>query len=70
MKTIKISDRKTFIRLISKMGYVRIKHRKHECWSNGDYKVFIPSKGKFSRPLYERLLNDCRANARDSEQVP
>lgn len=59
---MKIGDRKTFIKLISAIGYVKIPNGKHEKYSNGRFVLNVPSPGKFSRPLYQRLYREAIAN--------
>jgi predicted RNA binding protein YcfA (HicA-like mRNA interferase family) len=58
----KIKDRKTFLKIIRKAGYVLVRNRGHATYKNEevDFSIAVPTGKKFSIPLHNRLLKNIR----------
>lgn len=57
---IKITDHKSFVRLLKEHGFNLERTGKHDKWTNGDKSVIVSKKhaGRFSRMLAERLAKE------------
>ncbi len=56
----KIINREDFISLLKSNGFEKGGGSKHECWTNGARKIFIPRKhkGENNRLMFQRLAKE------------